>query len=90
MGDENESYDGLAPLKATVPKMEEDLTSKRAVQLQAWDGPNVLTPPKHTDGIVKFLKQIIDGCSLLHWIAFAFWLAEGNTTAKDHALLQGW
>ncbi|XP_043532739.1 potassium-transporting ATPase alpha chain 2-like isoform X6 [Chiloscyllium plagiosum] len=70
------------------------LTSARAAEILARDGPNALTPPKQIPEIVKFLKQMIGGFSLLLWVgAILCWLAyviqtgEGNHAAKDNLYL---
>lgn len=49
----------------------------------ARDGPNALTPPKATPEIVKFLKQMIGGFSILLWIGAAFsWISFGIQLAQ--------
>uniref|UniRef100_A0A2K5YEL0 Sodium/potassium-transporting ATPase subunit alpha n=1 Tax=Mandrillus leucophaeus TaxID=9568 RepID=A0A2K5YEL0_MANLE len=54
------------------------LSSTRAAELLARDGPNSLTPPKQTPEIVKFLKQMVGGFSVLLWVgAFLCWIAFG-------------
>ncbi|XP_061449555.1 potassium-transporting ATPase alpha chain 2 [Rhineura floridana] len=54
------------------------LSSARAAEILARDGPNALTPPKSTPEIIKFLKQMIGGFSILLWIgAFLCWIAFG-------------
>ncbi|MBN3293794.1 AT12A ATPase, partial [Polypterus senegalus] len=54
------------------------LTSAKAAEVLARDGPNVLTPPKGTPEIVKFLRQMISGFSLLLWAgAVLCWIAYG-------------
>ncbi|XP_069804788.1 potassium-transporting ATPase alpha chain 2-like [Dendropsophus ebraccatus] len=48
------------------------------------DGPNKLTPPKGTPEIVKFLKQMANGFSIVFWIAAALcFLAYGLQAAQD-------
>merc|ERR1719334_739576 len=44
------------------------LTSTRAAEIMARDGPNQLTPPKTTPEWVKFCKQLFGGFSTLLWI----------------------
>nr|XP_021510721.1 potassium-transporting ATPase alpha chain 2 [Meriones unguiculatus] len=52
------------------------LSSIRAAELLARDGPNALTPPKQTPEIIKFLKQMVGGFSILLWIgAILCWIA---------------
>ncbi|NP_001080818.1 hydrogen/potassium-exchanging ATPase 12A [Xenopus laevis] len=70
------------------------LTSARAAEVLARDGPNALTPPKGTPEIVKFCKQMIGGFSLLLWAgAILCWVAYGiqysqdNTTSRDNLYL---
>ncbi|KAM6431610.1 potassium-transporting ATPase alpha chain 2 [Liasis olivaceus] len=53
-------------------------TSARAAEILARDGPNALTPPKSTPEIIKFLKQMIGGFSILLWVgAILCWIAFG-------------
>ncbi|XP_029428993.1 potassium-transporting ATPase alpha chain 2 [Rhinatrema bivittatum] len=70
------------------------LTSARAAEILARDGPNALTPPKGTPEIIKFLKQMVGGFSLLLWagailcwIAYGIQYAQDNTVAKDNLYL---
>ncbi|XP_026513695.1 potassium-transporting ATPase alpha chain 2 isoform X2 [Terrapene carolina triunguis] len=70
------------------------LTSARAAEILARDGPNALTPPKSTPEIIKFLKQMVGGFSillwvgaLLCWIAFGIQLAQGVASAFDNLYL---
>uniref|UniRef100_A0A2K6GIA7 Sodium/potassium-transporting ATPase subunit alpha n=1 Tax=Propithecus coquereli TaxID=379532 RepID=A0A2K6GIA7_PROCO len=64
------------------------LSSSRAAELLARDGPNALSPPKRTSEIIKFLKQMVGGFSILLWIgAFLCYVAYGilyssNTSAS--------
>lgn len=52
------------------------LSSIKAAELLARDGPNALTPPKQTPEIIKFLKQMVGGFSILLWIgAILCWIA---------------
>ncbi|NXS60884.1 AT1A1 ATPase, partial [Brachypteracias leptosomus] len=44
------------------------LTSARAAEILARDGPNALTPPPTTPEWVKFCRQLFGGFSLLLWI----------------------
>ncbi|XP_033027947.1 potassium-transporting ATPase alpha chain 2 isoform X2 [Lacerta agilis] len=54
------------------------LPSSRAAEVLARDGPNALTPPKSTPEIIKFLKQMIGGFSILLWLgAILCWIAFG-------------
>ncbi|KAG7319697.1 hypothetical protein KOW79_016840 [Hemibagrus wyckioides] len=60
------------------------LTHKRAVELLARDGPNVLTPPPTIPEWVKFCKQLFGGFSILLWIgALLCFLAYGIQFATD-------
>uniref|UniRef100_A0A8V5HFI0 Sodium/potassium-transporting ATPase subunit alpha n=1 Tax=Melopsittacus undulatus TaxID=13146 RepID=A0A8V5HFI0_MELUD len=61
----------------------EGLSSAKAAQVLARDGPNALTPPKATPEIVKFLKQMIGGFSILLWIGAVFsWISFGIQLAQ--------
>ncbi|XP_073441081.1 potassium-transporting ATPase alpha chain 2 [Dendrobates tinctorius] len=61
------------------------LTSARAAEILVRDGPNALTPPKGTPEIVKFMKQMIGGFSLLLWAgAILCWIAYGIQYSQDH------
>ncbi|XP_062844233.1 sodium/potassium-transporting ATPase subunit alpha-2 isoform X2 [Trichomycterus rosablanca] len=44
------------------------LTNKRAQEILARDGPNVLTPPPTTPEWVKFCRQLFGGFSILLWV----------------------
>ncbi|AWP03656.1 Na+/K+ ATPase alpha subunit isoform 2 [Scophthalmus maximus] len=44
------------------------LTSSRALEILARDGPNALTPPPTTPEWVKFCRQLFGGFSVLLWI----------------------
>nr|XP_055100298.1 potassium-transporting ATPase alpha chain 2 [Symphalangus syndactylus] len=60
------------------------LSSTRAAKLLARDGPNSLTPPKQTPEIIKFLKQMVGGFSILLWVgAFLCWIAYGIQYSSD-------
>ncbi|XP_026972573.1 potassium-transporting ATPase alpha chain 2 [Sagmatias obliquidens] len=60
------------------------LSSTRAAELLARDGPNTLTPPKETPKIIKFLKQMVGGFSILLWIgAILCWIAYGIQYSND-------
>ncbi|KAM8926977.1 potassium-transporting ATPase alpha chain 2 [Pelodytes ibericus] len=70
------------------------LTSARAAENLARDGPNSLTPPKGTPEIIKFLKQMIGGFSILLWagailcwIAYAIQYASDNNASRDNLYL---
>ncbi|KAJ6656033.1 hypothetical protein lerEdw1_004438 [Lerista edwardsae] len=70
------------------------LTTARAAEILARDGPNALTPPKSTPEIIKFLKQMVGGFSillwigaLLCWIAFGIQFAQGEPEAFDNLYL---
>ena len=45
------------------------MTEANAKELLKKNGPNVLSPPKQTPEIVKFLKQLFLGFSALLWIS---------------------
>lgn len=67
----------------TCPLLLQGLSSARAAEILARDGPNALTPPKATPEIVKFLKQMIGGFSILLWIGAAFsWISFGIQLAQ--------
>ncbi|CAJ1087526.1 sodium/potassium-transporting ATPase subunit alpha-1 [Xyrichtys novacula] len=58
------------------------LTTERAREVLARDGPNTLTPPPTTPEWVKFCKQLFSGFSMLLWIgAFLGFLAYGIEVA---------
>ncbi|XP_005888792.2 potassium-transporting ATPase alpha chain 2 [Bos mutus] len=62
------------------------LSSAQAAELLAQHGPNSLTPPKETSEIIKFLKQMVGGFSILLWIgAILCWIAYGIQYSNDHA-----
>ncbi|OPJ68134.1 potassium-transporting ATPase alpha chain 2 [Patagioenas fasciata] len=70
------------------------LSSARAAEILARDGPNALTPPKSTPEIVKFLKQMVGGFSILlwigavcSWISFGIQLAQGAESPFDNLYL---
>uniref|UniRef100_A0A914R7M8 Cation-transporting P-type ATPase N-terminal domain-containing protein n=1 Tax=Parascaris equorum TaxID=6256 RepID=A0A914R7M8_PAREQ len=68
-------------LKATSPQMDLDritrgLSSAKAAQVLARDGPNALSPPRTTPEWVKFCKNLFGGFALLLWIgAFLCYVA---------------
>lgn len=54
------------------------------MELLARDGPNTLSPPKETPEIVKFLKQMVGGFSILLWVgAILCWIAYGIQYSSD-------
>ncbi|XP_077011980.1 potassium-transporting ATPase alpha chain 2 [Tamandua tetradactyla] len=60
------------------------LSSARAAELLARDGDNSLSPPKETPEIIKFLKQMVGGFSILLWIgAVLCWIAYGIQYSND-------
>uniref|UniRef100_A0A8B9GYB1 Cation-transporting P-type ATPase N-terminal domain-containing protein n=1 Tax=Astyanax mexicanus TaxID=7994 RepID=A0A8B9GYB1_ASTMX len=60
------------------------LTSARAKEILARDGPNALTPPPTTPEWVKFCKQLFGGFSTLLWIgALLCFLAYGILAASE-------
>lgn len=64
--------------------LSQGLSSTRAAELLARDGPNTLTPPKETPKIIKFLKQMVGGFSILLWIgAVLCWIAYGIQYSND-------
>ncbi|XP_062995415.1 potassium-transporting ATPase alpha chain 2 [Elgaria multicarinata webbii] len=88
--------------KLTIDQLEEKygtsidkgLTNARAAEVLARDGPNALTPPKSTPEIIKFLKQMIGGFSILLWfgailcwIAFGIQFAHKDSSAFDNLYL---
>ncbi|XP_051842588.1 potassium-transporting ATPase alpha chain 2-like [Antechinus flavipes] len=72
------------------------LTNMRAAQILARDGPNVLSPPKETPEIIKFLKQMIGGFSSLLWagavlcfIAYLIEFSKDKSASLDNVYLGG-
>ncbi|TFK04861.1 Sodium/potassium-transporting ATPase subunit alpha-1 [Platysternon megacephalum] len=60
------------------------LTTARAAEILARDGPNALTPPPTTPEWVKFCRQLFGGFSLLLWIgAVLCFLAYGIQAAME-------
>ncbi|XP_037383281.1 potassium-transporting ATPase alpha chain 2 [Talpa occidentalis] len=60
------------------------LSSTQAAERLAKNGPNILTPPKKTSEIIKFLKQMMGGFSILLWIgAVLCWSAFGIQYSQD-------
>uniref|UniRef100_A0A3Q1J337 Sodium/potassium-transporting ATPase subunit alpha n=1 Tax=Anabas testudineus TaxID=64144 RepID=A0A3Q1J337_ANATE len=60
------------------------LSSSRAKEILARDGPNVLTPPPTTPEWVKFCKQMFGGFCILLWIgAILCFLAYGIQVASE-------
>uniref|UniRef100_A0A8C9WLN3 Sodium/potassium-transporting ATPase subunit alpha n=1 Tax=Scleropages formosus TaxID=113540 RepID=A0A8C9WLN3_SCLFO len=60
------------------------LSSERAKEIFARDGPNALTPPITTPEWVKFCKQMFGGFCMLLWIgAMLCFLAYGIQTAYE-------
>lgn len=60
------------------------LSSSRAKEVLARDGPNALTPPPTTPEWVKFCKQLFGGFSTLLWIgAILCFLAYGIQAASE-------
>jgi len=55
-------------LKHLGSNAQSGLTSAKAAEVMARDGPNQLTPPKTTPEWVKFCTQLFGGFSLLLWI----------------------
>ncbi|PIO37125.1 hypothetical protein AB205_0216920, partial [Aquarana catesbeiana] len=65
------------------------LANAKAAEVLARDGPNALTPPKGTPEIVKFMKQMIGGFSLLLWAgALLCWIAYAVQVSQDPATLR--
>nr|KAF6372967.1 ATPase H+/K+ transporting non-gastric alpha2 subunit [Pipistrellus kuhlii] len=60
------------------------LSSTQAAELLARDGPNALSPPQETPEIIKFLKQMVGGFSILLWVgAILCWIAYGIQFSND-------
>uniref|UniRef100_A0A3B4ZTS5 Sodium/potassium-transporting ATPase subunit alpha-1 n=1 Tax=Stegastes partitus TaxID=144197 RepID=A0A3B4ZTS5_9TELE len=60
------------------------LTSAKAAEILARDGPNALTPPPTTPEWVKFCKQMFGGFSMLLWTgAILCFLAYGIQAAME-------
>ncbi|XP_012863356.2 potassium-transporting ATPase alpha chain 2-like [Echinops telfairi] len=65
------------------------LSSTRAAELLAHDGPNTLRPPKETPEIVKFLKQMVGGFLVLLWIiVITSWIIYGIEYSVDPSASQ--
>lgn len=72
----------LSPV--SFARLSQGLSSARAAELLARDGPNALTPPRETPEIIKFLKQMVGGFSILLWIgAVLCWIAYGIQYSSD-------
>uniref|UniRef100_F1KSS6 Sodium/potassium-transporting ATPase subunit alpha n=1 Tax=Ascaris suum TaxID=6253 RepID=F1KSS6_ASCSU len=70
----------MVPLEELLKKyetnLETGLSSAKAAQVLARDGPNALSPPKTTPEWVKFCKNLFGGFALLLWIgAFLCYVA---------------
>ncbi|XP_048867199.1 sodium/potassium-transporting ATPase subunit alpha-2 [Brienomyrus brachyistius] len=70
------------------------LTSNRAKEILARDGPNALTPPPTTPEWVKFCRQLFGGFSILLWIgailcflAYSIQVGTEDDPAKDNLYL---
>ncbi|XP_030635771.1 sodium/potassium-transporting ATPase subunit alpha-1-like [Chanos chanos] len=64
--------------------LEKGLSTARAKEILARDGPNALTPPPQTPEWLKFCKQLFGGFSLLLWIgAFLCFLAYSIQAASE-------
>lgn len=67
------------------------MTEAHAAIVFQRDGPNAITPPYKTPAIVKFLKQLFGGFSLLLWIGaflcfipFSIEVSRNPATDKDY------
>lgn len=66
------------------PSVSQGLTTARAAEILARDGPNALTPPPTTPEWVKFCRQLFGGFSMLLWIgAVLCFLAYGIQAATE-------
>ena len=66
------------------PSVFQGLTTARAAEILARDGPNALTPPPTTPEWVKFCRQLFGGFSMLLWIgAVLCFLAYGIQVATE-------
>ncbi|XP_020824449.1 LOW QUALITY PROTEIN: potassium-transporting ATPase alpha chain 2-like [Phascolarctos cinereus] len=70
------------------------LASTRVAELLAQNGPNVLTPPKESPEIIKFLKQMVGGFSSLLWagavlcfIAYLIEFSKDKSASMDNVYL---
>ncbi|XP_043541169.1 sodium/potassium-transporting ATPase subunit alpha-1-like, partial [Chiloscyllium plagiosum] len=70
------------------------LTSSRAAEILAMEGPNALTPPPTTPEWVKFCRQLFGGFSILLWIgallcflAYSIQVVMEDEPAKDNLYL---
>lgn len=72
----------LSPV--SFARLSQGLSSARAAELLARDGPNALTPPPTTPEWVKFCRQLFGGFSILLWIgAILCFLAYGIQAAME-------
>ena len=67
--------------------LSQEVAAKRLTQ----NGPNMLTPPKQTPEIVKFLVQLFGGFSILLWfgsflcfIAYGIYAATSSQPPNDY------
>ncbi|KAL2102808.1 hypothetical protein ACEWY4_001976 [Coilia grayii] len=74
--------------------LQRGLSSSRAKEILARDGPNALTPPPTTPEWVKFCKQLFGGFSTLLWIgailcflAYSIQAASEDEPANDNLYL---
>lgn len=77
---------GAVPERSVSPTSlcPQGLTSARAAEILARDGPNALTPPPTTPEWVKFCRQLFGGFSMLLWIgAILCFLAYGIQAATE-------
>lgn len=65
------------------------LTTQKAQEVFARDGPNALTPPKTTPEWVKFCKQMFGGFSLLLWIGAILCYLAYSIQASTYEDVQG-
>uniref|UniRef100_A0A3Q3JNG9 Sodium/potassium-transporting ATPase subunit alpha n=1 Tax=Monopterus albus TaxID=43700 RepID=A0A3Q3JNG9_MONAL len=73
-----------SPLNCNLFPSYQGLTSTKAAEILARDGPNALTPPPTTPEWVKFCKQMFGGFSMLLWTgAILCFLAYGIQAALD-------
>ena len=64
--------------------LEKGLSNHKADELLKKYGPNALTPPKETPEIIKFLKNMTNGFSILLWLGAIFsFIAYGIQVSQD-------
>ncbi|KAG7272207.1 hypothetical protein CRUP_036695 [Coryphaenoides rupestris] len=93
---EREEVEKVARLVLQLCQPAVGLTSARALEILARDGPNALTPPPTTPEWVKFCRQLFGGFSVLLWIgailcflAYSIQVATEDEPVNDNGLTPG-